>query len=302
MTEPTKLTGDMFTKKPLKGQHALVTGGSRGIGAAVSNYLARLGANISLTGRTKKTLTAQAEHLISEFEVQVFTAIGDMSQEQDVKRCFSEAVETLSSVNILINNAGVGKSAPFHRMDTDFWNTIIGLNLTGTFLCTKQVIGAMRDAGYGRIVNISSTVGLRGYPYIAAYCASKHGVIGLTRTLALECVKKGITVNAICPGFIATPLAAVGRDRVAETQVNFAKSQPWPEFGDGVHIAGAALFLASEDARFVTGEHIVVDGGLTAAGPELSRRFPRGSARDSRVVGVTKGSTGEAADITRLDA
>ena len=269
MTEPTKLTGDMFTKKPLKGQHALVTGGSRGIGAAVSNYLARLGANISLTGRTDKTLTAQAEHLISEFEVQVFTAIGDMSQEQDVKRCFSEAVETLSSVNILINNAGVGKSAPFHRMDTDFWNTIIGLNLTGTFLCTKQVIGAMRDDGYGRIVNISSTVGLRGYPYIAAYCASKHGVIGLTRTLALECVKKGITVNAICPGYTDTDLVSeavdaimnmTGRDR-DDIQSEIDNMSPMGRMVSPDEVAETVAWICLPSSMSITGQAIVVAGG-----------------------------------------
>jgi len=269
MTEPAKLTGDMFTKKPLKGQHAVVTGGSRGIGAAVSNYLARLGANISLTGRTDKTLTAQAEHLISEFEVQVFTAIGDMSQEQDVKRCFSEAVETLSSVNILINNAGVGKSAPFHRMDTDFWNTIIGLNLTGTFLCTKQVIGAMRDDGYGRIVNISSTVGLRGYPYIAAYCASKHGVIGLTRTLALECVKKGITVNAICPGYTDTDLVSeavdaimnmTGRDR-DDIQSEIDNMSPMGRMVNPDEVAETVAWICLPSSMSITGQAIVVAGG-----------------------------------------
>ena len=129
-----------------------------------------------------------------------------MADELDVGRCFESASKELGSVQILVNNAGIGKSAPFHRMETNLWNEIIGLNLTGTYLCTKQVFSEMRESGYGRIVNISSTVGLRGYPYIAAYCASKHGVIGLTRTLALECVKKGITVNAICPGMTKTDM------------------------------------------------------------------------------------------------
>ena len=121
----------------------------------------------------------------------------------------------------------------------------------------------------------------------------------MSKASAVELAPDKIRVNAICPGFIATPLADGGRPE--ETRARFAESQPWPEHGSGEHIAGAALFLASDDSVFVTGEHIVVDGGLTAAGPELSRRFPRSSGRNSRVQGVTKGSTGEKPVITRLD-
>ena len=269
MNEPAKITGDMFTEKPLAGQHAMVTGGSRGIGAAISNYLARLGANISLTGRTEETLATQAEHLKSEYRVRAFTALGDMSQELDVERCFTSAVKSLGSIHILINNAGIGKSAPFHRMDPEFWNTIIGLNLTGTFLCTRQVFGAMRDAGFGRIVNISSTVGLRGYPYIAAYCASKHGVIGLTRTLALECVKQGITVNAICPGYTDTDLvsgavdaivAKTGRDR-EDIQSEIDNMSPMGRMVTPDEVAETVAWICLPSSASITGQAIVVAGG-----------------------------------------
>ena len=132
------------------------------------------------------------------------------------------------------------------------------------------------------------------------YSAAKAAVISLSQSAAVELAPHQIRVNAICPGFIATPLAA-GDDgeRLDRARARFTSSQPWPEAGEGEHIAGAALFLASDDARFVTGEHLVVDGGLTAAGPELSRRFPSSSARDGHISGITKGSTGEPPELVR---
>jgi len=269
MTNQAKITGNMFSEKPLKGQHALITGGSRGIGAAISNTLAKLGANISLTGRTEGTLNDQAGALRVHEGVEVFTTTGDMSSEADVEKCFAAAADKLGPVNILINNAGIGKSAPFHRMDTEFWNQTIGLNLTGTYLCTKQVYGTMREAGYGRIVNISSTVGLRGYPYIAAYCASKHGVIGLTRTLALEAVKTGITVNAVCPGYTDTDLVSdavdsivgkTGRDR-DEIQAEIDNMSPMGRMVAPEEVAETVAWICLPSSASITGQAIVVAGG-----------------------------------------
>ena len=269
MSNTGKISGDMFTEKPLAGQHAMVTGGSRGIGAAISNILARLGAKISLTGRTEVALQEQGNHLKSQFGVAVHTTVGDMSQEADVEACFVGAKEAQGDITILVNNAGIGKSAPFHRMETKFWNQTIGLNLTGTYLCTKQVFGNMRDAGYGRIVNVSSTVGLRGYPYIAAYCASKHGVIGLTRTLALEAVKKGITVNAICPGYTDTDLVAeavdsivgkTGRER-SEIQAEIDNMSPMGRMVTPEEVAETAAWLCLPSSASITGQAIVIAGG-----------------------------------------
>ena len=203
-----KITGNMFSNKPLDGQHAIITGGSRGIGASIAEYLARLGANISLTGRTEKTLVKQKKALEKNYGIKVHTAIGDMGSELDVKKCFEDIKSSMGLTQILINNAGIGKSAPFHRLDSSLWNEVIGLNLTGTFLCTQQVFSDMREAGYGRIVNISSTVGLRGYPYIAAYCASKHALEGLMKSLAMEGENKGIQVFTVTPGmFMKTPMS-----------------------------------------------------------------------------------------------
>ena len=269
MDKNSKISGNMFTEKPLKGQHAVITGGSRGIGAAISNYLAHLGADISLTGRTEKTLAKQANYIRNNYKVKVHTALGNMADELDVGRCFESASKELGSVQILVNNAGIGKSAPFHRMETNLWNEIIGLNLTGTYLCTKQVFSEMRESGYGRIVNISSTVGLRGYPYIAAYCASKHGVIGLTRTLALECVKKGITVNAICPGYTDTDLVSEAVDAIVEKtgkerteiQSEIDNMSPMGRMVTPDEVAETVAWICLPSSASITGQSIVVSGG-----------------------------------------
>ena len=269
MGKNSKISGNMFTEKPLKGQHAVITGGSRGIGAAISNYLAHLGADISLTGRTEKTLAKQANYIRNNYKVKVHTALGNMADELDVGRCFESASKELGSVQILVNNAGVGKSAPFHRMETNLWNEIIGLNLTGTYLCTKQVFSEMRESGYGRIVNISSTVGLRGYPYIAAYCASKHGVIGLTRTLALECVKNGITVNAICPGYTDTDLVSEAVDAIVEKtgkdrtdiQSEIDNMSPMGRMVTPDEVAETVAWICLPSSASITGQSIVVSGG-----------------------------------------
>jgi NAD(P)-dependent dehydrogenase (short-subunit alcohol dehydrogenase family) len=151
----------------------------------------------------------------------------------------------------------------------------------------------------GSIINTASIAGLSGDGGPLVYSAAKAAVISLSQSAAVELGADRIRVNAICPGFIVTPLADGGREEA--TKSAFAKSQPWPDYGRGEHIAGAALFLASDDAEFITGEAIVVDGGLTAAGPELSRKFPRSSSRNARVSGITRGSTGEPPEIRRLD-
>ena len=201
-----KPSANMFTDKPLAGQHAVVTGGSRGIGATVSEDLARMGAKISLTARNPDTLDTHAETLRKAHGNQVFTKAGDMSKEGDIVAAFEGAVDALGPVDILIANAGIGKSAPFHRMELDFWQAIIDLNLTGTFLCCKQVSPAMRQRGYGRIVNIASTVGLRGYPYIAAYSASKAGLSALGQGLQAEFAGSPITISVLLPGYIETDI------------------------------------------------------------------------------------------------
>ncbi len=261
--------GSLFVSKPLNGHHALITGGSRGIGASISNALGALGANITIISRDFDKLKLQARHLEREFKCSVFYTSADITDKNQINESFANSVDANGPINILINNAGIGKSMPFHKMDLEFWNKTISLNLTSTFLCTQQVYATMRNDGYGRIVNISSTVGLRGYPYITAYAASKHAVMGFTKSLALECVKKGITVNSICPGYMATDLVtdaidnivqASGKD-VDEVKTEIENMSPMGRLIKPEEVAESTAWLCLPSSSSITGQAIVVAGG-----------------------------------------
>ena len=250
------------------GKVTLITGASYGLGEQFAYAFAEAGSDLILTARSEDALAMVAEKC--RVKGRKVTAItGDVSVETDVLNVITRGIEEHDRVDVLINNAGIGKSAPFHRLDSSLWNDVIGLNLTGTFLCTQQVFSDMREAGYGRIVNISSTVGLRGYPYIAAYCASKHGVVGLTRTLALETIKKGITVNAICPGYTDTDLVSeavdsivdkTGKDR-NEIQTEIDNMSPMGRMVDPEEVAEATAWICLPSSASITGQAIVIAGG-----------------------------------------
>ncbi len=174
----------------IAGKHALVTGGGRGIGRATAKLLERHGARVSIVSRSAG-------------------ARADVTDELQVRDAFQKCREANGPIAILVNNAGVAESAPVTRTDRAMWDRILGINLTGTFLCTREALPDMLAAGWGRIVNVASIAGLEGAPYIAAYCASKHGVVGFTKAIAAECAAKGITANAVCPGY--TDTAMLGR-------------------------------------------------------------------------------------------
>jgi len=281
---------------------AVITGGASGMGkATVLKFLAE-GARVVIADYNEVTgAAAQAEAAELGFADRTRFIKADVAQEHDVAAMLALAVSEFGGLDIVFNNAGVGGAiGPLTETTTEAWDYTMDVLAKGVFLGMKHAARTMQAQGRGgSIINTASIAGLSGDGGPMIYSAAKAAVISLSQSGAVELAADRIRVNAICPGFIATPLAAGGR--LEETAERFAGAQPWPEHGSGDHIAGAALFLASADSEFVTGEALVVDGGLTAAGPELSKKFPRSSARNARVSGITKGSTGAAPEIQRLD-
>jgi NAD(P)-dependent dehydrogenase (short-subunit alcohol dehydrogenase family) len=251
--------------QPLSGRHAAVTGGGRGIGASVAALLVKLGASVTIMGRDQKTLDAKA----AELGAQVFAQRIDVSDPSVIEASFKAAAAKFGPVSILINNAGIAKAAPFHKTDLAFWNQIMATDLTGAFLCTAQVTKGMTEAGYGRIVNIASTAGMTGIAYCTAYCAAKHGLIGLTRSLAKEMAKTAVTVNAVCPGYTETDIvtetldnivAKTGRSR-EEALKTITAHNPQGRLIKPEEVAEAVAWLCLPASQSVTGQSILVAGG-----------------------------------------
>jgi NAD(P)-dependent dehydrogenase (short-subunit alcohol dehydrogenase family) len=252
------------------GAHALVTGGGRGIGLAIATALGVAGARVTLVGRDGARLD-KAALALRERKVEVQTVPCDVGDAQSVTRAFDVARQGFDAPDILVNNAGQAESAPFHRTDPELWQRMIAVNLTGTYLCCHAALPAMLAAGRGRIVNIASTAGLKGYAYVAAYCAAKHGVIGLTRALAQETAKAGVTVNAVCPGYTDTDMVADSVARItaktgrseAEARASLASSNPQGRLVTPQEVAATVLFLCGEGAASINGQALAVSGGET---------------------------------------
>jgi NAD(P)-dependent dehydrogenase (short-subunit alcohol dehydrogenase family) len=250
----------------LQGQHVLVTGAARGIGAAIARMLAEEGATLTLLGRRREAL----EQLLADLPGGDHgVVVADVSEPAEVQASFQAAAAERGPISILINNAGQAESAPFGKTSLELWNRMLAVNLSGTFLCSQAALPGMVAAGHGRIVNIASTAGQRGYAYVSAYVAAKHGVIGLTRALALEVAKKGITVNAVCPGYtetdilresIANVVAKTGRSE-ADARATFAASNPQERIVQPEQVADAVRWLCGDAAAAVTGQAISVSGG-----------------------------------------
>ncbi|MDH3644715.1 MAG: SDR family oxidoreductase [Gammaproteobacteria bacterium] len=286
----------------LEGKVAVITGGASGMGrATVLRFLAE-GACVVVADFNAETGAAVLEEAGSagHGDRAVFCKT-DVASEADIEAMLACAVEKFGRLDVLFNNAGVGGAiGPVTETTVASWDYTMDVLAKGVFLGIKHAARIMRAQGSGgSIINTASVAALSGDAGPMVYSAAKAAVVSLTKSAAVELGPDRIRVNAICPGFIVTPLADGGRPEA--TRERFDSAQPWPEHGSGSHIAGAALFFAGEDSRFITGDSLIVDGGLTAAGPELSKKFPRSSGRNSKYSGITKGSTGESPDLRRLD-
>jgi 3-hydroxybutyrate dehydrogenase len=261
----------MTTDRYLEGTHAIVTGGSRGIGAAIATALAQRGASITLMARSLGDLRSHAAAL-QQFGGPVQVVECSVADENSVQRAFERAEAGLGVAGILVNNAGTAKSAKFAATSRAMWDQMIGVNLTGTYLCTSRALPAMLTAGKGRIVNIASTAGLRGYKTMTAYCAAKHGVVGFTRALALETAKAGVTVNAVCPGYTDTDLTdtavnnivnALGKT-VDEARAMLVRIIPRGVMTTPTEVASAVAWLCAPESGAITGIALPVAGGEVA--------------------------------------
>lgn len=249
----------------LRGRHAIITGGNRGIGAAIAWGLARAGASLTLMGRDALKLVETGNEIAAACRVDVMTIECDVADQGAVSDAFARAGDAY----ILINNAGQAIGAELQHTSRELWDSMLAVNLTGTFLCTQQVLPAMLRNGEGRIVNIASTAGLKGYTRIAAYCAAKHGVIGFTRALALETARTGVTVNAVCPAYAETEMGERAIQQIAEhrrisTEAARQKLERLIPIGRLIkpeEVAATVLWLCGADSGAITGQAIAVAGG-----------------------------------------
>lgn len=245
----------------ITGRHALVTGGGSGIGKAAAHALIGAGATVTITGRNAEKLAGAAEELGCSQQV------ADVTDRERLAAGFESAVEQNGEISILVNNAGVAEASPFARTTDEFWDHIVAVNLHGVYNCTRLVVDAMLEANYGRIINVGSTASLKGYAYISAYTAAKHGVLGMTRSLALEFATKGITVNAVCPGYTETDIvenaiekitAATGRTR-DEAMAELVKQNPQGRMVQPEEVAETIVWLCQQPS--MNGQAIAIAGG-----------------------------------------
>lgn len=255
---------------PLAGRHAIVTGGGRGIGRAIASRLVANGASVTLIGRDEARLTASARELGPTCDWR----LADVGDRAAVDAAFGEVISRHSNLAILVNNAGVAHSAKLTATDDALWDEMLRVNLTGVFHCTRAALPAIAAAQRGRIVNVASTAGLVGYPYVSAYCAAKHGVVGFTRALAVELATSGVTINAVCPGYTDTDLvsravakivAKTGRSE-SEARAELAARNPQRRLVEADEVAATVAWLCLPESQSINGQAIAVAGGEVMAG------------------------------------
>jgi NAD(P)-dependent dehydrogenase (short-subunit alcohol dehydrogenase family) len=257
-----------MTRVDLSGRRALVTGGGRGIGRAIALVFARAGARLALVGRTRVSLDAVAKEIVELGAEPPVVEPMDAANPDSVGAASERVLAALGGVDVLVNNAGIAESAPVARTDLAFWARHMAVNATCPFLLTRAVLPAMLGRRWGRIVNVGSTASLGGAPYIAAYAASKHALLGLTRAVAAETVGTGVTVNVVCPGFVATDIVWESARRIADKTgkayddavAALAALNPSGRLIAPETVAATVLELASEAAAGRSGDAVVIDG------------------------------------------
>jgi len=254
----------------LKNKTALITGGGRGIGRAIALAFANAGARVAVAARTLEQVNRVAEEIGGASRTNALALVCDVSDRASVEKMFANTQAGFDhEIDILVNNAGVAESATFVNTTDELWQRHLAINLSGTFYCTRAALPAMLKNGWGRIINIASIAGKTGAPYIAAYAASKHGVMGLTRSLAIEVGSSGVTVNAICPGYVDTEMVSRGIERIKtrtgrsadEALDSLKRMSPQNRLVTPEEVAALALLLASDEGRGINGQGLNVDGG-----------------------------------------
>ena len=238
-----------------KGRVALVTGGARGIGRAIATRLSEGGAEIALCDVGLE----EAQKTASELSTRAIALKADVTNSLEVSKLFEDVIKEFGRLDILVNNAGITRDALLLRMKEEDWDSVIDINLKSVFLCSKEAVKIMSKQRYGRIVNIASVVAFMGNPGQANYSASKAGIVGLTKTIAREYASRSITVNAVAPGFITTPMTDALPENV---KAEMLKNIPIGRFGSPIEVADAVCFLASEGSGYITGQVIHVNGGM----------------------------------------
>jgi NAD(P)-dependent dehydrogenase (short-subunit alcohol dehydrogenase family) len=262
----------------LQDRHALITGAGSGIGAAIALDLARCGARLSLAGRSIAHLQTQADRLRTAVPgVQLTLVLLDVTDASSVQRGVESAQSQWGAVHILVNNAGQAESQPFLRTDPALWQRTLDVNLTGAYHMTHAVLPAMLEAAAqgtpGRIIQVASTAGLMGYPYVTAYVAAKHGLVGLTRALALELARKNVTVNAVCPGYTETAIVAQAVENIVtktgqtpeQARQALASRNPMQRLVQPAEVAHAVTWLCQPGSESINGQAIAIDGGEQAS-------------------------------------
>lgn len=253
---------------PLSGRRALVTGGGRGIGRAVALDLAAAGAAVAVAARTRPELDAVSAE-IERGGGRALAVTMDVADPESVRAGFVRAREALGGLDILVSAAGIAPTAPLARTSDAVWRQVLETNLSGPFYCLREALPEMTARGWGRVVNLASIAGKTGYPYIAAYAATKHGVLGLTRCAALEVATSGVTVNAVCPGYVDTPMLDAGVARIVEktglsteeARRRLADMSPQKRLFTAAEVSALVLFLCGEAAAGINGQALSVDGG-----------------------------------------